>query len=301
MTRAAIEIWAPAKINLGLNVLGKRPDGFHDIHTIFVAVDLYDELRFTRKAGGGVRLRLAREAGSVRKPGDFPLDEDNLIVRAVRLVEQRAGIEADLEIEVTKRIPIAAGLGGGSSDAAATLRAMQRLFELDTDDGEIAEWAAEIGSDVPFFLGSAMAEGTGRGEVLRPVKLFADWWIVLVSPPVFLSAGEVYGQLRLTSPQAIPRFTKSRDREGFFAALRQSHNDLEQVVMCRVPVVCEWLKHLKESGADGVFVSGSGPTACGVFGRRPSETIVHSMRERQPGVQVFVARPVSTAGALLER
>ncbi len=301
MPRSHIDIWAPAKVNLGLSVLGKRADGYHDIHTVFVALDLYDHLQFTRTAEGGVRLRLADGESDFHGTHAFPLGEDNLIVRAVRLVEQQTGIVANLTIEVQKRIPIAAGLGGGSSDAAAALRAITRLHHIDAGDERVAEWAAALGSDVPFFLGSAMAEGMGRGEILRPLKLFADWWIVLVCPPVFLSAGEVYGQLRLTSRRTIPSFTESRDREGFFAALRQSHNDLEPVVMRRVPVVCEWLEHLKESGADGVFVSGSGPTACGVFGRRPSERIVRTMQERQPGTRIVVARPVSTAGALLER
>jgi len=301
LARTSIDIWSPAKINLGLNVLGKRPDGYHDIHTVFVALDLYDQLRFTKTESGGVQLHLGPKSGPLATPETFPLGEENLIMRAVRLVERETGIVANLAIEIQKRIPIAAGLGGGSSNAAAALRAMQRLNELDIDETTLREWAASIGSDVSFFLGSAMAEGTGRGEVLRPLNLFADWWIVLICPPVFLSAGEVYSQLRLTSPRPIPRFTESRDREGFFATLRQSHNELEPVVMRRVPVVCEWLEHLKESGAGGVFVSGSGPTTCGVFERPPSEAIVHAMQDRQSGVQVFVARPVSTAGALLER
>lgn len=301
MARSHIGIWAPAKVNLGLSVLGKRADGYHDLHTVFVALDLYDQLQFTRTDSGGVTLRLADGETDFHGTHAFPLGEDNLIVRAVRLVEQQTGIVANLAIDVRKRIPMAAGLGGGSSDAAAALRAMTRLYPTGAGDDQVAQWAATLGSDVPFFLGNAMAEGMGRGEILRPLKLFADWWIVLICPPVFLSAGEVYGQLRLTSRRTIPSFRESRDREGFFAALRQSHNDLEPVVMRRVPVVCEWLEHLKESGADGVFVSGSGPTACGVFGRQPSERIVHLMRERQPGTRVIVARPVTTAGALLER
>ena len=293
MARTRIDIWAPAKINLGLQVLGKRPDGYHDIRTVFVALDLYDHLQFTRTISRGVELRLTPTADSARVAHAFPLNEDNLIMRAVRLVEQQTGIVANLAIEVRKRIPIAAGLGGGSSDAAATLRALTRLYDLDADPSLIAQWAVAIGSDVPFFLGDAMAEG--------PLKMFSEWWIVLICPPVFLSAGEVYGQLRLTSPSPTPSFGQSRDAEGFFTALRQSHNDLEAVVVCRIPVVFKWLEHQKESGADGVFVSGSGPTVCGVFGRRPSERIVQAMRERQPGVRVFVTRPVSTAGALLER
>jgi 4-diphosphocytidyl-2-C-methyl-D-erythritol kinase len=301
LARTRIGIWAPAKVNLGLRVLGKRPDGYHNIRTVFVALALYDHLQFTRTVSGGVQLRLAPTADSGHIARGFPLNEDNLIMRAVRLVEQQTGIVANLAIEVRKTIPIAAGLGGGSSDAAATLRAMTRLYDLNTDSSLMAQWAMAIGSDVPFFLGDAMAVGSGRGEVLRPLKLFADWWIVLICPPVFLSAGEVYGQLRLTSTRPIPCLGQSRDAEGFLDTLRQSHNDLEPVVIRRVPDVRNWLEYLKESGADGVFVSGSGPTACGVFGQRPSERIVDSMRERQPGVQIFVTHPVSTAGALLER
>jgi len=301
LANTSLEIWSPAKVNLGLNVLGKRADGYHDIYTVFVAVDLYDRLRFTQTSDGGVHLRLGKQSGDHATPEAFPLGEENLIVKAVHLVEREIGLRSNLDIEIQKQIPIAAGLGGGSSNAAAALRAMQRLYNLDIGDSTLREWAAQLGSDVPFFLGNAMAEGSGRGEVLHPLNLFSDWWIVLVCPPVFLSAGEVYGQLRLTSPQPIPRFTESRDREGFFATLRQSHNDLEPVVMRRVPVVCDWLEHLKESGAERAFVSGSGPTTCGLFEHRPSESIVRAMRDRQPGVQVFTARPVQTAGALLER
>jgi 4-diphosphocytidyl-2-C-methyl-D-erythritol kinase len=301
LARTSIGIWAPAKINLGLQVLGLRPDGYHDIRTVFVAVDLYDHLQFTRTVGGGVRLRLIPTADDARLRRFFPLDEGNLIMRAVRLVERQTGIVANLAIEVRKTIPIAAGLGGGSSDAAATLRALTRLYDLDAGPGTLGHWAAAIGSDVPFFLGSSMAEGTGRGEIIRPFTLFADWWAVLVCPPVFLPAREVYGQLRLTSRRPNPSFRQSRDAEGFLAALRQSHNDLEHVVIRRVPDVIKWLEHLKESGADGVFISGSGPTACGVFRRRPSERIVNSVQDRWPRVQVFVVHPVSTADALRER
>lgn len=299
--RTHVDIGAPAKINLGLRVLGKRPDGYHDIDTVFVAVDHYDHLSFTRTICGGVQLRLLPSAGSTEVANGFPLNEDNLITRAVRLVERETGIVANLAIEVHKAIPIAAGLGGGSADAAATLRALTRLYDLRVDLGRVAGWAAALGSDVPFFLGGPIARGTGRGEKLNPLKMFTDWWLVLICPPVFLSAGDVYGQLRLTSPRPNPSFGQSRDAEGFFDALRQCHNDLENVVIRQVPDVCNWLEYLKESGAGGVFVSGSGPTACGVYRRRPSERFVRLMRERQPRAQVIVTRPVATAGALWER
>lgn len=301
MAQTQTEIWAPAKINLGLRVLGRRPDGYHEVHTFLVAVDLYDRLQFSRTLTGGVRLRLLRPADSLGFPVDFPLDESNLITRAVRLVERHRRIVANVAITVRKRIPTAAGLGGGSADAAATLRALTHLYHLDTGPEQLATWAAEIGSDVPFFLGSRAAEGSGRGEILKPIDLFRNWWAVLICPSVFLSAKEVYGQLDLTSSRPLPSFEQCRDGEGFFAALRRSRNDLEDVVIRRVPGISCWRQGLKEVGAEEVFVSGSGPTVCGVFRHRPSEGAVQSLRASSGGSQAFIVRPVCTLSALFQR
>jgi 4-diphosphocytidyl-2-C-methyl-D-erythritol kinase len=292
-----IRIRAPAKINLALRVLGKRDDGFHEIETLLVAVDLYDRLDFARTDSAGVRLQLAQAGGEATARG-FPLDESNLIIKAIREFERHTQIVANLAITVHKQIPIAAGLGGGSADAAATLRALQILYGSAVDPSQLQEWAAAIGSDVPFFLGTRTALGTGRGEQLTPVELFTGWWAVLVCPAIFLSAKEVYGQLGLTRPWSLPRFDQCRDGEGFFVALRRSHNDLEEVVNRRVPVISCCREALKSLGAEGVLVSGSGPSVFGVFWHRPPEAAVQALRACSKEAQVFVVRPVSTTTAL---
>ena len=301
ITPTRCEIWAPAKLNLGLRVVGRRDDGYHDLVTTFVAVDLYDHLVFTKRIAGGVSLEARSAWNGSATPDGFPLDEQNLILRAVRLIERETGIRTSLSISIQKRIPIAAGLGGGSADAAATLVAMTRLYGLEPSPGQLSAWAGQLGSDVPFFLGGPMAEGRGRGDVLRPIRFFSGWWAVLVSPSIFLSAKEVYGGLDLTSEARGGNFTDCRDREGFLAALRRIHNDLEPVVIRRAPEILLWQGRLREQGAVGVFVSGSGPTVFGVFMDQPPEGVVQSLGERGAGIRVFVTRPVVTPTALVVR
>jgi 4-diphosphocytidyl-2-C-methyl-D-erythritol kinase len=294
------EIRAPAKLNLGLRVVGRRDDGYHDLETLFVAIDLYDHLTFTKRITGNVSLE-ARSSWDGRAPTGFPLGEQNLIVRAIRLVEQDCGIHASLSVSIEKNIPIAAGLGGGSSDAAAALVAMARLYCLDLPHAQLTAWARQLGADVPFFLGTPISEGRGRGDSLRPVRLFCDWWAVLVSPPVFLSAKDVYGGLGLTSKARRVNFTNCRDREGFLAALRRIQNDLEPVVIRLAPEISLWQRRLREQGAAGVFVSGSGPTVFGVFLDQPPDQVVQCLRESGTEVRVLVARPVGTPTALVVR
>ncbi|MBI5867508.1 MAG: 4-(cytidine 5'-diphospho)-2-C-methyl-D-erythritol kinase [candidate division Zixibacteria bacterium] len=296
--RTRCEIWAPAKLNLGLSVLGRRMDGYHDILTRFVAVDLYDQLVFTRRISGGVSLHLQDVSAGVRPEG-FPLDEGNLILKAVRLVERETGIRASLSVSIRKAIPIAAGLGGGSADAAAALLAMTRLYDIRVSRQELGAWGSQLGADIPFFLGESAALGRGRGDELSPIALFRQWWVILVTPPVFVSAKDVYGDLRLTLGAKAANFDDCRDREGFLAALRRSHNDLEAVVLRRAPEILLWQGRLREQGAAGVFVSGSGPTVFGVYMNQPPEETVQSLRGGGTGARVVVARPVTTPLALV--
>lgn len=301
MSRTRCEVWAPAKLNLGLRIVGRRDDGYHDLETTFVAVDLYDHLIFTKRITGGVSLELRPPGNSRRAVEDFPLDEQNLIMRAVRLVERDTGIQASLSISIRKQIPIAAGLGGGSSDAAATLVAMTRLYDLHPPAGVLPALARELGSDVPFFLGGPIAEGRGRGDILRPVRLFSDWWAVLVTPPIFLSAKEVYTGLSLTSKAKGGNLFGGRDRDGFLAALRRIHNDLEPVVIRRATEISLWQGRLCELGAAKVIVSGSGPTVFGVFMDQPPEGAVRRLRELGARTRIFVTRPIVAPGALVVR
>jgi len=298
MLRDKCEVWAPAKINLDLRVLGRRPDGFHEIDTTFVAVDLYDHLRFVRSEGE-CRLALSPDSAVSPTAADFPLDERNLVLRAVRLWEQVTGVRIGIEITVTKSIPSAAGLGGGSSDAAATLWAINHMFGFDKSDAELGRMGASLGSDVPFFLGGAAARGRGRGEILEPIDLYWDWWAVLLCPPYRSSTPEVYAGLSLTEFVRNSRFDARSDEEGFFAALRRSHNDLEEVVVRRIPALLALREGLLANGAVYAAVSGSGPTIFGVFRRPPDEGVLARLSVLGDGnLRVCLVRPVATSQAL---
>jgi 4-diphosphocytidyl-2-C-methyl-D-erythritol kinase len=176
--------WAPAKVNLHLEVLGKRPDGYHEIETLMVTAGLFDTLIFRDAPGGDIELTCTDSTLST--------GPDNLVVRAARLLKERTGSTRGCRIRLVKRIPMAAGLAGGSADAAATLLGLNRLWQLGVSLDELARLGGELGSDVPFFLDGPAAWCTGRGEVVTPVPVGARLDLVLVCPPFGMPTAEVY-------------------------------------------------------------------------------------------------------------
>ena len=284
-------IRAPAKINLGLRVLGKRADGFHDIETIFIAVDLYDELRIERRSEGGVCFHWRDGTAGCREQ-DIGADTDNLVVRAMHLVGRTCNADLNLDIDLIKNIPVAAGLGGGSSDAAAALLAISNLYPELISTEALSRFAAELGSDVPFFLDAPIAMGRGRGERLSSVSINTTFWVLLICPPLVSPTGSIYQALDLTCLPKMPHFPASLDGDGLFAALGRIHNDLQDVVIRRFPDVSCWLEWLKSLGAEGAYVSGSGPTVFGIFRNRPPIDLVEA--QCALGVKLFVVRPVDT-------
>jgi 4-diphosphocytidyl-2-C-methyl-D-erythritol kinase len=277
-------------------VLKKRQDGFHELETTFIAVDLFDELQFTRRSEGGVEFTWEAPDPAF-DPGDFVADESNLIMRATRLVEQECGFQADIRIKLKKNIPIAAGLGGGSADAAAVLMALNRIFGLKKSRSELISWGSQLGSDIPFFLGESCALGQGRGEILRPQSCYRDWWAVLICPRIAVSAREIYGALDLTDHPSDGDTPLCLDGVGFFRAIGRLRNDLEETVVERAPVVAHWRGQLATLGAQGSFVSGSGPTVVGVFDAAPGEELIAKLR--RPDIQLFVVEPVRTSMAMV--
>ncbi|MBD3297210.1 MAG: 4-(cytidine 5'-diphospho)-2-C-methyl-D-erythritol kinase [candidate division Zixibacteria bacterium] len=292
-------ILSPAKINLGLTVQSRRDDGFHELSTVLVALNLYDELDFVADSDGGIRLRVASLHDHEQSRSEFPTDESNLIVRALRALEREIDHELHLHITIKKAIPIAAGLGGGSSNAAAAFRAASLLYDLDVGEERLAKLAGSVGSDVPFFLNGPSALATGRGEIIRPVSLYSDWWVILIIPPFHLSTAEIYRQLTLTYRDTKNSFHVCGDEEGFFAALRQCRNDLEVVATSRHPELFRYMQQLREAGAEGAFVTGSGPTVVGVFREWPGNDTVETLQTRNEGVRVLTAQPVDTPDALV--
>lgn len=283
-----IERRAPAKINLTLDVLDRRPDGYHEIASVLVPLALSDEIRLevgTRAAGpaagssdaAGIELQV-RDATRARDRADLPPlpeDEQNLAYRAARLaLEARAAhppesvtgqpgaSRAVIRIHLNKHIPQAAGLGGGSSDAAAVLRGVNDLLGLDLNATELHSLAAQLGSDVPFFLLDSAALATGRGEILRPLPA-RRLDLVLAKLPLPKSTGAVYARLREFPParrsdaDLVMRSLAAGDVEGVARGLG---NALETVMHALHPEIAHLQRRLGAAGAVGTLMSGAGPT-----------------------------------------
>ena len=246
---------SPAKINLILNVLGKRPDGYHDIASLMQKVSLADEMEFSPGKAGI----------SLACPGSgLPTDDGNLVVRAARALFAETGFRGGVEITLRKRIPTAAGLGGGSSNAATTLQALNELFALGLSGEALRRIGKTLGADVPFFLYGGTAWAFGIGEILERAQTPPGTAIVLVNPGFEVSTKWVYQSLNLpltnrSARYSIPEFSGVRD---LAAALS---NDLETVTAARYPVIGELKAFFLKQGALGSLMSGSGPTVFGLF------------------------------------
>lgn len=242
--------WAPAKVNPFLELLGKRADGYHEIATAMVAVGLYDVV-LAEDIGAGVVLTCNRP--------DLSVGPDNLVLQAAQLLRDRTGVRRGVHLRLTKRIPWQAGLGGGSSDAAAALAVLDLHWGLGLKEAELAGLVAELGSDVPFFLRGAAAWCTGRGEIVEPLKLGRPLDLVLIAPPFGCSTAEVYRRA------VVP--AETRDGEEVRAALAQGDveglgrllfNRLEEPACRLQPSLAERLESLGKMGPAGRLVSGSG-------------------------------------------
>lgn len=283
-------IKAPAKVNLYLKVLGKRDDGYHDLLSLMQMVGLYDSLTF-QAARSGIRLEIVGAA--------LPADRSNLVVRAAEALQRAAfsrGVPLQgASIRLLKRIPIAAGLGGGSSNAAATLVGLNRLWSLGWSRRRLAELAAALGSDVPFFLHGPTAWVTGRGEKVERAIPPGGGWLVLVNPGFAVSTASVYQafsrKLGLTKKE--PEITINRflsQRPSIDQILRRPYNDLEEVTLGAYPELIGLKKELREQGGEVVLMSGSGPTLFARFESYAAAKRAAAFFERRGALQVWVAR-----------
>lgn len=253
---------APAKINLSLDALFKRDDGYHEVKMVMTTVDLADRLELSELPRDTIMIS--------SQAGYMPLDEKNLAFQAARLVKDRYGVRQGVFITLDKKIPVAAGLAGGSSDAAATLRGLNRLWRLGVSERDLCLLGQEIGSDVPFCIRGGTALATGRGEVLRKLPSLPPGWVVLAKPPINVSTADVYGHLRVAQIEKRPptaRLLQSIDERSWPGICANLGNVLEDVTFRLYPEV----QHLKESmhrlGAEGVLMSGSGPTVFGLVSK----------------------------------
>jgi 4-diphosphocytidyl-2-C-methyl-D-erythritol kinase len=261
---STITLEAPAKINLTLHVLGLRPDGYHEIDSLMAPLDLADTVRVETRGSGEVAIR-------VTCPGHPDLDGPaNLAHRAAEAYLRARGATASVDIRIGKRIPVQAGLGGGSSDAAAVLLGLARLDDAPLPDTGLAALAAQLGADVPFFLAGGPCRATGIGERLEPVRDLPDFWTVLACAPFGLSAREVYQRLTspLTSTGSDDKHASPVSVADFEALTTILHNDLQPVGERLRPVIATVGEQLSRAGAGAVLMTGSGPTVFGLFRSR---------------------------------
>lgn len=251
-----IDIKAPAKINIGLDILSKREDGFHNLTTLFYPIhDLFDTLLIER----------AEKFKFICSDRNIPNDENNLVVKAKILLEKFSKKNLSASIELIKRIPSQAGLGGGSSDAAAALISLNEMFALGIKYETLLELAVELGSDVPFFLKSKPCIGFSRGEILEPIDLFLDDPILIVNPGINISTRDAFSQI---TPKNNPTNFRMMIKEGklnYSLASEMLKNDFEKTVFKVFPEIENIKKVCLEEGALISFMSGSGSTVFALF------------------------------------
>ncbi|MCS5503950.1 4-(cytidine 5'-diphospho)-2-C-methyl-D-erythritol kinase [Lysinibacillus sp. A4] len=256
---------APAKINLTLDVLYKRPDNFHEVEMVMTTVDLADRISLESREDGVIQI--------ISTDNFVPNDHRNFAYQAARLIKDTYGIRQGVSITIEKEIPIAAGLAGGSSDAAATLKGLNELWDLGLSIDELAELGAKIGSDVSFCVYGGTALATGRGEKIKELPAPPNCWVVLAKPKIGVSTAEVYGGLKVEglqhpNTQQMIQAIETKDYELLCSSLG---NVLETVTFKLHPEVVMLKEQMKRFGADATLMSGSGPT---VFGLVDSEARV---------------------------
>ena len=247
---------SPAKVNLYLEVLRKRPDGYHEIQTLMQRVDLSDEVEIER---GGQGIRLVSEGGEV------PEGMENLACRAARIFCEEFGIPGGFQIRLKKRIPVAAGLGGGSSNAATVLMGLNGLLQAGGDEERLMALGAKIGADVPFFIFQKSALARGIGEKLTAISLPRPLWFLMLVPSFRISTAWAYQTYdHLPSQKKEPMFIKDSyaDLADLLPVLK---NDLESAALTRHPQIAQMKEELLARGARGALMSGSGPVVFGLF------------------------------------
>lgn len=274
---------AYAKINLGLDVIDRLPNGYHEVKMIMQTVGIYDVLTLEKIPEGIV---------VTTDNGELPTDENNLIYKSAKIMMEKYHLPGGVRIHLEKNIPIAAGMAGGSTDAAATFIGMNELFEIGADEEELREHGVKVGADVPYCImgGTALAEGIG--EILSPLPAPKDCHLLIAKPDINVSTKYVYEHLDAEGVEKHP------DIDGMVEALKQGSlkgiverlgNVLETVTVKRYPIIQEIKEIMLENGADGSLMSGSGPTVFGIFTEKEkAESALKKLREKELAKQLFV-------------
>jgi len=262
-----IEIKAPAKINLGLNIISRRPDGYHNLETIFYPIfDLFDVIKITKAKSFSFRCNIK----------EIDLDSNNLIIKAKNKLEKYSGKKINVDIYCEKNIPIGAGLGGGSSDAAATLISLNEMFGLNIQYNEMLKIALELGSDVPFFIKSKPSYAGGRGEELEQIDLSINYPILLINPHIHVSTKEAFANITplKSKHKLVDSFVS--EQLNFDMLNAKVKNDFEYSIFSKYPLLQEIKERLYEVGAKFVLMSGSGSTIYAIFSNLNQARMVYN-------------------------
>jgi len=282
---------APAKINLTLDVLYKRPDNYHEVEMVMTTVDLADRIGLENRVDGLIKIFSADRF--------VPDDERNFAYQAAKLLKDTYGIKHGVSITIEKEIPIAAGLAGGSSDAAATLRGLNELWNLNLSLDTLAELGAKIGSDVSFCVYGGTALATGRGEKIQELPAPPACWVVLAKPKIGVSTAEIYGNLKVDQIKHpnTKEMLKAIQTNNYELMCRSLGNVLESVTFNLYPEVVTLKEQMQRFGADAVLMSGSGPT---VFGLVDTEVRVNRIYNGLRGFcdEVYVVRLLGERNSL---
>lgn len=276
------------KINLGLDVLRRREDGYHEVRMIMQTVGLYDVLTMKKRKDDKIEMTCNLSF--------LPTDERNLIYKAVKLIKDKYHIKDGVEINLSKRIPVAAGMAGGSSNCAAALKGMNQLFDLGLSIDELCEIGVTLGADVPYCIWGGTALSEGIGEKLSRVDAMPDCYILIAKPGISVSTAFVYKNLDLLA------LSKHPDIDGMLECLKEKdltgicnrlENVLETVTIKEYPIIEKVKKHLMDQGAKGALMSGSGPTIFAIFeDKKTADDAMESLRSIEDIKQAYVVRPI---------
>jgi 4-diphosphocytidyl-2-C-methyl-D-erythritol kinase len=282
-----LKILSYAKINIGLYVLGEMEDGYHEIITLFQQIDLHDTLKF---------IRSTEKMKIISDYPQFPPGENNLIWKAFNLFKSTCRVKGGLNVYVEKQIPLGAGLAGGSSNAAVTLLAANKLWDYPFKRAELMELAIQLGADVPFFIYGISAIGRGKGEILENINYDKNWWIVVVCPKISISTKWVYNQTKyiLTKIKKIANFKTFFENFNCNTLQDNVYNELEGIVFKRYPFLKKIKQQLKEMGAFYVSMSGSGSSMYGFFNKKQHAVRIAQFFVKEKKIDSFLCKPLSS-------
>lgn len=284
-----IKLDAYGKINLGLDVLGKRDDGYHDLDMIMQSVDLADKIIITKNDSGEITVK--------SNTGKIPNDESNLAYKAAKILMDEFDIKKGVEIEIEKNIPISGGMAGGSTDCAAVLKGMNKLFRLKLSEQDLMDRGVKLGADVPYCIMGKTARAQGIGEILTPIPNKLKGYIVLAKPPISVSTGFVYGRIDEVEVKNKP------DTEAMIEAIKNKDlkalsdticNVLEEVTIPDYPIVQEIKDKMMAHGALNSMMTGSGPTVFGLYDdKKKAIETVDALKESRTLEQLYLVKFVN--------